>query len=508
MKGRVKIRLEPVGRSLRVERGASLHGALAEHGVEFPCGGHGWCRGCRVRVLNGELEQTEDPTEILSPAQLAAGWRLACRARVHDDVTLEIGQWDCVVLADDSAFVFEPRAGLGIAVDVGTTTLVAQLVDFRGGRVLAVRSALNPQIVCGGDVMSRIDAALSGGEQGRLVDVLRGTVGRMVGELVAAAAASGRDLDRVVLAGNTVMQHFFCGRDVAPLATWPFTLAKAGACHLRAGDLGWPVAGDTPVTFLPCLGGFVGSDLLGGLLAIGIHRSEAPCVLIDLGTNGEIVVGNRDRILCASTAAGPAFEGGGIGMGMRATTGAIHRVRAQGGGFHASVLGGGAARGICGSGLVDAAAAALELGLLEPSGRLAGGNSSLTVAEPVAITQRDIRQLQLAKAAVAAGLRILRRRFGTAACAAAPVYLSGAFGNYVDRASASSIGLVAAAGAQVRPAGNTALLGAKIALLGGNSAGYDFDAIRARVEHVALASDPEFEDVYIEEMPFPDPRRR
>ncbi len=503
MKGHVQIKLEPMGRSLRVAHGASLQTVLAEHGVEFPCGGRGCCGACRVKVLRGELAPTADQTAMLSDEQLADGWFLACRSQAQVDVTLEVGQWDSVILADDTDLVFEPRQGLGIAVDLGTTTMVAQLVDFDSGRVLAVQTALNPQAVYGADVMSRIDAALTGGKLERLVERLRGAVGHLVGELVAAAGVQSRSLDRVVIAGNTVMHHFFCGLDVKNLVAWPFAVQTSGARHLRAADLGWPIDGETPVTFLPCLGGFVGSDLLCGVLAIGIHRSETPCVLVDLGTNGEIVVGNRDRILCTSTAAGPAFEGGGIGMGMRATAGAVHQVRAEAKGFRASVIGGGVARGICGSGLVDAVAVALDLGMLEPSGRLVSRSRQLTVAAPVTISQQDIRQLQLAKAAIAAGIRILRRQFGEAACVSVPVYLAGAFGNYVDRASASRIGLVDADAAQIRPAGNTSLLGAKIALLSGGAEGFDFDSILARVEHVPLASDSAFDELYVQEMAFP-----
>ena len=506
MENLVEIRLEPTGRRLRVASGAPLQSALAEHGVEFPCGGGGRCGACRVKVLRGELPMTADDTGVLSPALLADGWRLACRAEAHTDVTLEVGQWDSVVLADDSVFEFEPRPGLGIAIDLGTTTMVAQLVDFSTGRVLGVRSALNPQAVHGSDVMSRLEAALAGHALDQLVAMLRESVGRLVSDLVVAGEVEPKGLRRVVVAGNTVMQHFFCGLDPRPLATWPFRPASGAAHHCRAGELGWPVRDELAVTFLPPLGGFVGSDLLCGVLATGLHRRETPSVLVDLGTNGEILVGNRDRILCASTAAGPAFEGGGIGMGMRATTGAVHRVRAQGNGFCATVFGGAAPRGICGSGLIDAVAVALDLGLLESSGRIAGDARTLEIAAPVVLTQQDIRQLQLAKAAVAAGLGILRRRFGDGAGRSATVWLAGAFGNHVDPASASRIGLVDAEASRIRPAGNTSLLGAKIALLAGDTAGYDYESILSRVEHVPLADDPAFAERYVEEMPFPGGR--
>jgi uncharacterized 2Fe-2S/4Fe-4S cluster protein (DUF4445 family) len=229
-----------------------------------------------------------------------------------------------------------------------------------------------------------------------------------------------------------------------------------------------------------------------------MDRSPNLNLLMDLGTNGEIVLGNRDRLLCCSTAAGPAFEGGRISSGMRAATGAISEVRAKDGRLECRVLGGGPARGLCGSGLVDAAAAALELGLIHPNGRLVSGERQIPIADAVALTQQDVRELQLAKGATAAGVDILLARWGASRDQVDRVYLAGAFGNYMNRSSAQRIGLVRFEPEQVRPAGNTALLGAKLALFHDG----DFGGLRRRVEHVALGADPEFHDRYIEGMAF------
>jgi uncharacterized 2Fe-2S/4Fe-4S cluster protein (DUF4445 family) len=229
-----------------------------------------------------------------------------------------------------------------------------------------------------------------------------------------------------------------------------------------------------------------------------MHERARPLTLIDLGTNGEIVAGNRDGMVCASTAAGPAFEGGLLSMGMRAATGAISEVRLEAGALRCHVIGGGEPRGICGSGLVDAAAVGLELGVISPAGRLAGG--AWTLAGPVRLTQADIRQLQLAKAAIAAGIRILLGRRGLAAGDIAEVHLAGAFGNYVNRESARRIGLFHFPLERVRPAGNTALRGARLALVQGVSG---YGSLRSRVAHVPLAADPAFQRIYVEEMPFP-----
>jgi len=249
-----------------------------------------------------------------------------------------------------------------------------------------------------------------------------------------------------------------------------------------------------PGQVLPCLGGFVGSDILAGILATGMDQSEALVGLVDLGTNGEIVFGNRERMVCASAAAGPAFEAGRITAGMRAITGAIAAVRKGPAGPECHVLGDVPPRGICGSGLVDAVAVGLDMGVIASSGRLA---HNWTLAPTVSLAQSDVRELQLAKAAIAAGIRILLRRWGATPKDVTRLHLAGAFGNYVNPASARRIGLFGFPTELVSPAGNTALAGAKLALLG------DFAGLREKVEHVSLAEDPDFQEIFVEEMPFP-----
>ncbi|MBI4518681.1 MAG: DUF4445 domain-containing protein [Deltaproteobacteria bacterium] len=501
MRTRVKIALHPLGKTIAVAAGTSLRSVLHQYGVEFPCGGHGRCAACRVKLIDGSLAATAEQAEILSGQELAQGWRLACRCTAQSDLTLEVGQWEEVILADHSTFDFTPAEGLGIAVDLGTTTIVAQLLDRESGHVLGVRTALNPQSLYGADVMNRIHAVLTDARGGELARSVRRTIGRLCAQLLRPIPDRSR-LRTVVLAGNTVMHHLFCGLDVTPLSRAPFEPLETGLQVFRPRELRWAIAGDITVCFLPCIGGFVGSDILCGLLATQMHQRQSPIILVDLGTNGEIVVGNRQRMLCASTAAGPAFEGGRIAMGMRATTGAISEVWSEHGGLRCRVIGDGAARGLCGSGVVDAVAAGLDLGLIEPSGRLADPAQPLVLAEPVSLTQSDIRQLQLAKAAVAAGITILRRRFGATASGSLPIYLAGAFGNYVNKRSARRIGLIPAAQDQIEPAGNTALLGAKMAIFGDPKRN-EFSELRSRIEHVPLALDPSFQEIFVNETVFP-----
>jgi uncharacterized 2Fe-2S/4Fe-4S cluster protein (DUF4445 family) len=251
------------------------------------------------------------------------------------------------------------------------------------------------------------------------------------------------------------------------------------------------------------VGGFVGSDILAGLLATGVNRSDDLTALVDLGTNGEIVLGNRDRMLCASTAAGPAFEGARISSGMRASTGAIWKVRPADGAMDCDVLGGGEPTGICGSGLVDAVAVGLDQMRIKPGGRLWNGEPDMAVCDPVRMTQTDIRELQLAKGAIAAGIRLLLARWGAPMDSVKRVYLAGAFGNYINRASARRIGLLPFAAGQIQPVGNSALLGAKIALCMDGTSDPEFGELRSRLTHVSLSEEPGFQDVYADEMGFP-----
>lgn len=432
----------------------------------------------------------------LSAKELAHGYRLACCNRAQTDMRIELAQWASPVLVDDSPFDFRPGEGLGIAVDIGTTTLAAQLLELETGRTLAVRTALNAQAVHGADIMSRIEFAVSSGGQRVLQQIIRRQVGGLLSELIAEAG--GRSpLARVVLVGNTVMHHLFCGIDVAPLSRVPFEPLEGGHQSFSSKDLDWVLPCQPIIQFLPCLGGFVGSDILAGILATRLHDTTALQALIDLGTNGELVVGNRDRLLCASTAAGPAFEGARISMGMRAATGAVSEVRVEGKELRCNVLGSGPARGICGSGLVDAIAAGLELGRINASGRFAQP-ADFVLVPPVSLSQRDVRELQLAKGAIAAGLRILLKNWGATVGDLKRVFLAGAFGNYINQASARRIGLLDVPAEIISAAGNTALLGAKLTLFD-SSYGQIVEAIR----HVPLNEDSSFQDIYAQEMLFP-----
>ncbi|MGD0348472.1 MAG: ASKHA domain-containing protein [Terracidiphilus sp.] len=541
----VRIRLEPLSVEFDLPRGSSLVPSLAAHGIEFPCGGMGECSGCQVRVLSGSLPVTEADAAALTPDQLAKGWRLACQAHASNHsnapLVLECLQWHMQILTDekprpdeklpcpihsesaaaDSGWVGEPtlttsvapffpaassreRVGdrpasssnnLAIAIDLGTTTIAAQLIDA-AGNVLAVETALNPQAAFGSDVMSRIRAALDGQD---LTTPIRVALGQLVARLAARLdLARASQVSEILLVGNTVMHHLFCGLSVEPLAHVPFQSPHLAEQRFTARDLGWAINSDCIIRFARCIGGFVGSDILAGIVAAGIANGSDLTALVDLGTNGEIAIGNRHGIVCASTAAGPAFEAGAIRMGMRAVTGAIAYVALADGALRTTVIGDVAPRGICGSGLVDAVAAGLRSGAVLANGRIADSSRIFPIAPPVVLYQSDIRELQLAKGAIAAGFRLLLKHLDARAHALHAIHLAGAFGNYVQIESALRIGLLEAPHTLIHAAGNTALRGAKMLLLAE-------EPPLPPVEHISLAADPDFQDEFADCMSFPEP---
>jgi uncharacterized 2Fe-2S/4Fe-4S cluster protein (DUF4445 family) len=499
-KSTYRILLQPTRKLLDAIPGTPLRDLLFEYGVEFPCGGRGRCRGCRIRLLEGTVPPNASEKEVLSPDEIAQGWRLACQCVPGSDLTIELRQWDSAILVDDTRFDFQPREGMGVAIDLGTTTLVAQLLDLETGNVLAVRTALNAQARYGADVMSRVHFAVLEGGQAQLERIIREQIGGLIQQLLSAGKWKGAIRD-IVLAGNTVMHHLFCGIDVEPLSHYPFEPDGMSLQEFSALELGWKLEGNPSVHFLPCLGGFVGSDILAGIIATKLYESESYAALIDLGTNGEIVIGNRERMLCTSTAAGPAFEGAKISMGMRACSGAISEVRIEEGTVHCRVLGNVAPQGLCGSGLVDAVSAGLELGVIAPTGRFANGINHWAVCPPIVLLQTDIRELQLAKAAIAAGIAMLSAALGNVELVR--IYLAGAFGNYINRVSAQRIGLLDFPPEKVEPVGNTALLGAKIALFDLGRTDPEYSEIRKRIRHVALNLDTDFQEVFVQQMAFP-----
>jgi len=501
MAKKVSITLLPLNQSFEVAKDSQLHDILFSYGVEFPCGGHARCRGCRIRIKEGHLPITDSQKNILDDKELNEGWRLACEGRVQDDLIIELDQWKSDVLSDDSDFQFSPMHGFGVAIDLGTTTLAAQLVNRETGEVLAVETAINPQAKYGGDIMTRIDAASRLVKQNEMQLLIRSKINDMIIDLFHSSNENISRLKRIIIVGNAVMHNIFCGIDVEPMGYHPFEPVSNDLELYTPSELRWDLNEDVTIEFLPGVGSFIGSDILIGAWAKNMIESDGIKVLVDLGTNGEIMVGNKDKFLAASTAAGPAFEGAGISMGMRAATGAISTVMTRNGEIIPKVLGSEKARGICGSGLVDAISVYLDDGSIKADGRFLNGES-IMVMDPVVITQKDIRELQLAKGAIATGIRLLLKEFNAEEKDVSEVYLSGAFGNYISKRSARRIGLLNFPQKKITTAGNTALLGAKMALFNKSKIN-NFYEIREKTTHLDLSMHPDFTDIFAELVNFP-----
>ena len=489
------VHLKPLDRSFQVADGTPLIDVLHEYGIEFPCGGKGTCGACKVQVVGGDIKLDEAHQQALDQLDLSGGWRLACMSRVTQDITLEVGQWQTFILADNSPFEFIPREGYGIAVDLGTTTLVAQLVDLQKGRVINAATAANPQGRYGGDVMSRVEYAVTHNTH-QMTRLIRGAIYKLMDQLLSGHSLK---LEKIVLVGNTVMHHLFCDLDLTPLATYPFEGQDKGPQSFTPSSLGWTLPGDPQILFIPPVGGFVGSDILAGILASRMHQKQSISCLIDLGTNGEIVAGNLAGMVCASTAAGPAFEGTNISMGMTATTGALASFDGNHTPLQYHIIGNESPRGICGSGLIDSVAWLQQSGQMDMWGKLTDERERIEVVPGIAITQQDIREVQLAKAAIAAGIHIVSKKAGADPAMIQEVFLAGAFGTYLNLANARHMGLIEFEEGKVTRLGNSALIGAKMLLY------YDWESIQPLFEnitHISLETDPGFQELYAMNMLF------
>lgn len=493
MNDKVNITLQPLDKYISVNSETPLIDVLHEFGVEFPCGGKGTCGSCKVKLLDGELKVESVQQQKLDKLHLHNNWRLACFCKVESDITLEISQFENIILADNSTFEFQPQTGFGIAIDLGTTTVVAQLVNLKNGHVLDSVSDINPQVKFGGDLISRIQSCLDGNQQ-EIQKLIQEKTGQMIQSILKKHPIK---ISKIALVGNTVMHHIFSGLKVNSLSFYPFESPDLGPQKLSAQQLNWKLPSQTNIQFYPSIGSFVGSDILAGIAATKMVEQEEYSVLIDLGTNGEIVVGNRYKIICASTAAGPAFEGAKINQGMRAITGAISSVKFENGKLQSHVIGNVPAKGICGSGLIDVLAILLEQEQIGMFGEINSGEERIELAPGVFLTQQDIREFQLAKAAIAAGIQMLLNQLKITIEEIDRVFIAGGFGNFLNIKNVIRTGLIECDEDKIVKLGNTALIGAKMFLFEDEKFTQN---ILDKTMHTNLEGDSTFQDVYIEKM--------
>jgi uncharacterized 2Fe-2S/4Fe-4S cluster protein (DUF4445 family) len=626
---RVKITIQRTegepDRDLRVPSGVTVFDAASWNGIaiDSTCGGHGTCKKCRVRVVDGQVPISRLDLRAFTPDELKAGWRLACLASAGTDLRVEVPplatrpkaatvgvgrqvilrpavqkrfvelteptladqQPDLArvlaaiddlelrvdlaavrdlpkalrdndfkvtaVIVDDVLIGVEggdtTAARYGIAFDLGTTTVVATLLDLNTGTPAAVASMLNKQQPFGGDVISRISATMLDPQAlPRLTEAAQATLAQLAIEVCTEAEVDPGTVYEVALAGNATMTHLALGIDPEPLGVAPFVMSAQTMPETLAADLGLALHPRARAYVFGSLGAYVGGDIVAGMLASGMDRDKRLRLFIDVGTNCEIVLGDSSGLLSTAAPAGPAFEGASIRCGMRASDGAVEVVKidpavalAEGpvagpgeDGVWLQVIGDVKPIGLCGSGLVDAVAALVGVGLLDSSGRLLSAEAARSTAPRLAdrlvevngervfvlhwdgapgdvegavyLSQRDVRELQFAKAAISTGWRLLVAEAGVEVSDIAQVLLAGSFGSYLSPASAVRIGLVPKVPLlRIVSAGNVAGEGAKMSLL---SLRERVGAARLleEVRYVELSDRTDFNDLFVDELAFPD----
>lgn len=418
----------------------------------------------------------------------------------------------------------------GVAFDIGTTSLVGILMDLTDGRSAAVSARTNPQVHFGDDVVSRISYIESApGGLDKLRKRLIASLNEMILELCATADIEPESIYEASAVGNTTMTHIFLGVDPGPIAHAPYVAVLRASLDVKARDVGLEINRNANLHMLPNIAGFVGSDTVAVILASGMAREDEVRFAIDIGTNGEVVLGNRERLVACSCAAGPAFEGARIRFGMRATEGAISKVVVNED-IEVGVIGGGRATGICGSGLVDAVAQLLDARVIDETGRVAGPDNAghlndalkrrivtwedqpsvvlvdsahSKTGKPIMLTQRDVREVQLAKAAVRAGIEVIAEEFGVEPEEVAQVLLAGGFGNFIRRSHAIRIGLLPPiARDRIEFIGNAASTGAET-VLACRDCREEAERISRETEYVELATRADFQAAYMDAIPFP-----
>ena len=560
-----KIRFWINGEALFTEPGTTVSSLLKKsHGVEMPCGGRHACGKCMVYAEGSFAAPSETEQKLLGAERLAQGIRLACFLEAVQDGKIDALRQEAdgdetICVSTPSAPPVANAAGmspaqpsehagaapsaeaapgarlyrhLGAAVDIGTTTIAAVL--YREGRAVGTMGAWNPQSVFGADVISRMEASLEG-KADKLAAIVREAVSRLLTELAEHAGESAEAIETVIITGNTSMLYFLTQKDPGCLSRAPFeadelfgwwTIGEALDLSCRKADV-----------YLPrCMSAFVGADITTAILGSGLtetdcipgtdgSRKEAAAaidpnvscretdgvsathsgrsrLMVDVGTNGEIVLFHKERLICCATAAGPAFEGAGLSCGMRGVAGAIDHVSWENGSWKVHVIGdreASTAEGICGSGVIDGVAGLLESGLLEDTGYL---EEDVCFAGNVGLTAEDIREVQLAKGAIRAGMETLLAEEKIDAAGLEGLYVAGGFGSYMSAKSAERIGLFPKIDlSRIKICGNAALAGA-VRILHDRGMEKEATALAERAKTINLGSSAKFQEFYMEYMMF------
>jgi uncharacterized 2Fe-2S/4Fe-4S cluster protein (DUF4445 family) len=550
----VRITVFPIGRTILAEAGSSLLNALRQAGIEVasPCNGHGFCGKCKVRITDAP-PPVETPHAHLRPDEIAFELRLACEVEVQEGMAVFLPEDHTmdtrilegerihqsrvapavVVKQVDGGFqlyyqdrpmvplpawreTFSPK---GIAVDLGTTTLVVTLMDLLSGSELATASALNPQTRFGHDVMTRILHASTPKGLQELADLIVDGLNELIGKVCRDAKRDPQEILDAVIGGNTTMLQLAAAVDPSPLGRTPFAVGLGSGCTFPLQQFRLRLNAQARVYIPPVVHAFVGSDISAGLLAIDFFSRRSPLLFMDLGTNGEMALIANGLKIVTSTAAGPAFEGMGITHGMRAAAGAIEMVWANGDYLSLRTIGDAPAKGICGSGIMDVMAGLIQSGIVDSSGRLRtpgvdtlpkgpltdrlatiGNMAAIRLTDDVWFTQKDVRQFQLAKSAVQTGAEMLLAAAGIEASNLERIVIAGAFGYHLREETLRAIGILPHGfQGEIVFAGNTCRTGAAL-LLTDAANRHLLEEQMGRVTHLSIAGKVDFQSKFVKNM--------
>lgn len=543
MQSQEKIKIEIIENNristYKADKGVTLLEALQELGIKMfsPCGGSGKCGKCKV-LIEGEIGLPSLEEKALIPEEgIEKGWRLACKLVLNKDVKVYKPETAVGmnilhhVIGQKSKNIKSNIKGnnFGVAIDIGTTTVILYLVGLDSQEVIDIERKLNPQTAIGADVITRINYSINRTDG---LDEMRNLIISCINEMLEAVVKRNKlniqQVTKAVLSGNTTMIHIFSGLKIQGLGIYPYIPVTLEMSERTGKQTGLNVNPSGNVLTLPAISAFIGADIIAGILAVGMHKEEKQCLLIDLGTNGEMVIGNKKGMLACSAAMGPAFEGACTEFGTASISGAINSVSINKNGVFYNTIDNTSPIGICGSGIIDITAEMLEIGIIDNIGRFVDKdtiNSKLELSmikdrlisykgkpafitawksdgTPIVFTQQDVRQVQLAKSAIAAGIEFLINKAKINIKDIDKVYFAGGFGNFIDILSAIRIGLIPEKFRdKIILAGDTSGAGAIKVLINQESV-RECIRIKEIISYLEIASDEDFQDKFINNLNF------
>lgn len=512
----VEVRTGEKIQKIRVNHQESLLEALIREGyyMSAPCGGKGRCGKCRVRLLTGNARISSEDRKFFTDKEIKEGWRLSCRIYPEMDLAIAFSSNDeskFEILGDEREYraeAGEKEAGYEAAIDLGTTTIAIELLGKTSGKRLHTVTCINSQRAYGADVISRIQASVEGKKE-ELQKTIRQDLLKGLRKLTKEAGITLREIQKISIAGNTTMGHLLMGYDCSSLGVYPFTPVNIDFIRGGFEAILGSRESDAEVVILPGISTYVGGDIVSGIIDCGIAEKDGISLLVDLGTNGEMALGNRERILVTSTAAGPAFEGGNITWGTGSIAGAICSVEIHGKDVKVKTIQDQPPLGICGTGVVEAVSEMVKEEFIDETGLMDAGFfddgfplSKTASGQEIVLTAKDVREIQLAKAAIRAGAETLILRYGISKEQVSNVYLAGGFGYKLNKEKAVAIGMLPEEFlGKIEAVGNTSLQGAALYL----SAEEQEEKIRRIIgisSEVDLSKDKKFNEFYMDHMMF------